>query len=127
MCAATVAQRPDSAPGDSRPCVPTAVPSRHRILTDRWLGIVCEAKVVLHSISGPETLELPRSLVDGKAATCVALLLLHHPGLLGGEDGAGRSMAPRFAPLLAIGTSGGNIYVVDPLTAKVCEVWGPMS
>ncbi|KAL6767394.1 hypothetical protein ACKKBF_B35090 [Auxenochlorella protothecoides x Auxenochlorella symbiontica] len=28
-------------------------------------------------------------------------------------------MAPRFAPLLAIGTSGGNIYVVDPLTAKV--------
>lgn len=81
--------------------------------------MVCEGKLVLHGITGSEVLEFPRSMFDGKAITSTALLLMHLPGLAAENLLAGRAPEVRCSPLLAVGTSGGSIFVLDPFTASV--------
>lgn len=99
------------------PIVPYTA-TKHKLLSDRWLLVVCEGKIVLHSIHGPSTLEVSRTLLDGKSITCASLLLMHHPGFLPSGASTQRQKAT-FHPLLAVGTSAGMVFIIEPVNGTV--------
>ena len=79
--------------------------------------MVCEGKVVLHSIQSASSLEVSRALLDGKAISCATPVLMHNSGLL--SSGAGSHKQASFHPLLAVGTSAGIIFIVEPVSGTV--------
>ena len=82
----------------------------------RWLVLACENKLVLHDLASARSVDIPRSSVlETKAPTRLAVLVLNSPGLLGGggEGGAG------VAPVLAVGTASGSTYLIDPVKMTV--------
>ena len=79
--------------------------------------MVCEGKVVLHSIQSASSLEVSRALLDGKAISCATPVLMHNSGLL--PSGAGSHKQASFHPLLAVGTSAGIIFIVEPVSGTV--------
>ena len=106
--------------------------------------MACENKVVLHDLASSDSRDIPRSCFDSKPPTCLAFLLLNLPSLQyggggsvsGGSSAAGsakdevplpsaaagaagvaaaaRGPRAELLPVLAVGTAGGAIYLLDP-------------
>lgn len=90
----------------------------------RWVVAACENKVTLHDLASSESLDLSRSgAFDSKSPNRLGFLLLNSASLTGamgssGVSGAGAA-APHLSPVLAVGVSSGNIYLVSPTSMTV--------
>ncbi|KAK9819592.1 hypothetical protein WJX72_000101 [[Myrmecia] bisecta] len=84
----------------------------------RWLVIACETKILMFDLVSNVNREVPRTLLDGKAPTRTAFLFAHSPLLLG--YGAGESNSSTIiTPVLAVGTSGGVVYLLSVATLQI--------
>ena len=85
----------------------------------RWVVAACENKVTLHDLA---SIDLSRSgAFDSKSPTRIAFLLLNSASLTGAVPSTGVSGAatPHLSPVLAVGVSSGNIYLVSPTSMTV--------
>jgi WD40 repeat protein len=106
------------------------------IVGRRWLIAACENKLVIHDLSSAEAIDIPRSsATDSKAPTSLAMLILNLPTLMGvrpssttttagsiADDGNPDNPLPSAVealPVLAVGTNGGSVYLLSPLTGAV--------
>lgn len=103
------------------------------IVGRRWLIAACENKLVIHDLSSAEAIDIPRSsATDSKAPTALAMLILNLPTLMGvrtlttagsiaddGNPGNALPSAVEALPILAVGTTGGSVYLLSPLTGAV--------
>lgn len=93
--------------------LPSLDRARRRLGNKRWLVVACENKIVAHDLNSAEVIDLPRAvLLEGKAPTCLSLLLCNSPTLLK-ESGAREGVRAEWLPLLAVGTASGATYVIS--------------
>ena len=94
----------------------------------RWVAIACENKIIIHDLCSAEAIDVARSAAtDSKAPTTLAVLILNYPSLMGvahmpADDGGGgniNTIAAEALPMLAVGTSGGSIYLISPTSGAV--------
>ena len=102
----------------------------------RWLVAACDTKVLARDLSGEgggAGWEVPRSALDSRAPTCLALMARFVAPGGGGESDCGPSAPPAaeggappfapttlpLAPTLAVGTASGSVFLLSPDSGAV--------
>ncbi len=99
-------------------CLPLCAGKARELQSRRWLILACENKVALYDLASADTVDMARSLLfESRAPTCLAVLVLNLPNLMGLTSGAGAEA--EVYPVLAVGTANGNTYIINPTTLTV--------